>query len=532
MNTKVSISSIMKIVNILFLIVLENFIFDCGMGFFGTSFLLMSIFYTILFGGLQTGISKMVSIRNNKGLNSNASRILKPAVIYVMVVGILFCIIGFLAAETFCVGMWRTSFPVSIIQVMFLIFLVNGVIDVICGYQNGNGNAVIMNIANLLRMILPIITVFFILPVFSERGQKVSALLQNASATSAYMALAVTCVYLITSLITLIAVILLCIRMRMPKQEGRNVRSMDSKRMTYGGIFSSCIKISIHQLFPILSIAVVVFIYLHTAGKYNIDVENAFTNSGILFAKLLLPAVFILSVFSEYITREKYRLHMDYKKGDPKTALIRSEYMIKNSFFMLLPPSIILTFLADPFVKVFFTGQYNYSAKVLQAGGFLILLAGVVQTLNAIMKASDMEVPAFGIQFFSFVVQILFLILALNQSSAAGMSVIYSFYVYFAVQLVLNFMFLYRSIRFDLMDILMKLGKYGAAAIVMMVLFIILDKFVMMNVLLMLLSMFFGYLLYYLTLLALKAINKKDEMALKRTLNYYPVAFLRSRLRL
>ena len=108
----------------------------------------------------------------------------------------------------------------------------------------------------------------------------------------------------------------------------------------------------------------------------------------------------------------------------------------------------------------------------------------------------------------------------------------YSFYVYFAVQLVLNFMFLYRSIRFDLMDILMKLGKYGAAAIVMMVLFIILDKFVMMNVLLMLLSMFFGYLLYYLTLLALKAINKKDEMALKRTLNYYPIAFLRSRLRL
>ena len=38
-------------------------------------------------------------------------------------------------------------------------------------------------------------------------------------------------------------------------------------------------------------------------------------------------------------------------------------------------------------------------------------------------------------------------------------------------------------------------------------------------------DMFFGYLLYYLTLLALKAISKKDEMALKRTLNYYPVAF-------
>ncbi len=532
MNAKISISSIMKIVNILFLIVLENFVLDCGMGFLGTSFLLMAVFYTILFGGLQQGISKMVSIRNSKGLNSNASRILKPALIYVIVVGTTLFLFSFFAADAFCVKFWRTSFPASIIQVMFLILLVNGIIDVICGYQNGNNNAVILNIANLLRMILPIPVVLFMLPSFTRYGEKVAALLQNTSATSAYMALAIACVYLLTSVIVLLVVLLLCIRMRMPRQDGRNMRTMDSKKMMYGGIFSSSFKISIHQLFPLLSIATVFLIYLHIAGKYNVTVENVFINSGILFAKILLSAALILSIFSEYITKEKYRLHMDYRKQDPKTALIRSQYMIKNSFFMLLPPSIILTFLADPIVKVFFSGQYNYSAQVLQAGGFLVLFAGVTHALNAIMKASDMDLSALGIQALSFVVQILFLILSLNQSGAACMNIIYSFYVYFAIQVVLNFMILYRSIRFDLMDILMKLGKYGAASIVMMVLFIILDKFVMMNVFLIILSIFLGYLLYYLTLIALKAINKKDEMALKRTLNYYPVAFLRSRLRL
>lgn len=223
---------------------------------------------------------------------------------------------------------------------------------------------------------------------------------------------------------------------------------------------------------------------------------------------------------------------MDYRKEDPKTALIRSQYMIKNSFFMLLPPSVILTFLADPFVKVFFTGQYALAAKVLQAGGFLILFAGVVQALNAILKASDMELPALGIQVFGFVVQIIFLIVSLNRTNGNSIWILYSFYVYFGIQVIADFALLFRILRFDIMDILMKIGKYGAASIVMMVLFIILDKFVMMNVFLILLSMFFGYLLYYLTLLALKAISKKDEMALKRTLNYYPVAFLRSRLRL
>ena len=305
-----------------------------------------------------------------------------------------------------------------------------------------------------------------------------------------------------------------------------------SNFLLYSFAKSSCFKISIHQIFPVLSIATVVFLYLSIAGKFDIPVESVFINIGILFVKLLLPASFILFVFSEYIIREKYRLHMDYKKGDPKTALIRSQYMIKNSFFMLLPPSVILTFLADPLVKVFFSGQYNYSAKVLQTGGFLVLLAGVVHALNAIMKSSNMELPAFGMQFLAFAVQVIYLILSLNHTGADSMNIIYSFYVYYGVQLVFNFMCLYRNVRFDLMDILMKLGKYGAASIVMMVLFVILDKFVMMNVFLFLLSIFFGYLLYYLTLIALKAINKKDEMALKRTLNYYPVAFLRSRLRL
>ena len=82
------------------------------------------------------------------------------------------------------------------------------------------------------------------------------------------------------------------------------------------------------------------------------------------------------------------------------------------------------------------------------------------------------------------------------------------------------------------MDIGIKIGKCLAGAVAMMILFVILDKFVLMNVFFMFLSMFSGYLLYYLTILALKGVSKKDEATLKRTLNYFPVAFLKSRLRL
>lgn len=532
MNTKISISTITKIVNILFLIVLENFALDCGMGFFGASCLAIAILYTLLFNGLQSGISKIVSIRNNKGLNSNAKHILRPALIYVSVIGVNLTIIGLITAEAFCRNVWGTAYPAPVLQVVCLLFLLNGITDVLCGYQNGNGNAIVPNIANLLRMILPIPSSFFLLSSLNKYGDKAAALLKNTTVTSAYSALAVTCIYTFSSIVVLLVVIFLNIRLRVSHSDGKMMRTMDSKRVMYGGIFSSSFKIALNQLFPLFSVAVTALIYIQFSGKYGISPEKAFINIGALFVKLLLPVSFVFVIFSEYITREKYRLHMDFKKDDYKTATIRSQYMIKNSFFMLLPPAVILTFLADPFVKVFFTGQYTLSAKILQTGGFLVLLAGVVHALNAILKAADMEFAALGIQCVSFLVQILFLILMLSKSSGSSMSILYSFYLFYGFQLVLNFALVYRFIRLDLMDILMKLGKYGASAIVMMVLFIILDKFVLMNVFLILLSMFLGYLLYYLTLLALKGISKKDEMALKRTLNYYPVAFLKSRLRL
>lgn len=532
MNNRISLNSIFKIVNILFLIVLENFLFDCGMGFLGISLLFFAALYNVFFGGLQTGISKMVSMRNSKGLNSNAQIILKPALIYVGIVGILLCLISLVTAPAFCLKLTGTTFMAPILQVLSFVFLVNGITDAVCGYQNGNTNAVILHIATLLKTVLPILLIFVFFSPFKEYGNKVATLLKIDYVTNAYMALAVVCVYFFTSLIVLIAVLVLSVRLRLPKREGRNLRSMDTKKMTHGAVFTTAFKISLHQWFPVVSIFAAGLLYLYMAGKTEITAQRAFVNCGILFSRVFLPAAFILAIFSEYITREKYRLHNDYRKQDPKTAMIRTQYIIKNSFFMLLPPSVILTFLADPLVKVFYTGQYSYAAKVLQAAGFLVLCAGIAQALNAVMKAAGMDPEAFGTQILSFVVQLIFLGITLKSTNASFLYVVYSFYLFFGIQILFGFVLVYKKIRPDIMDILYKIGKYGAAAIVMMVLFIILDRFVMMNVLLMILSVILGYLLYYLTLIALRAISKKDEMALKRTLNYYPVAFLRSRLRL
>ena len=162
----------------------------------------------------------------------------------------------------------------------------------------------------------------------------------------------------------------------------------------------------------------------------------------------------------------------------------------------------------------------------------MLLLIGLVYATSNIIKAFEKEVMVWIVQGGSLIAQVIFLLIGFSGVKGDSMMIIYSFYFYYAIQLILFMVLILQQVRLDFFDILMKLGKYGVAGIVMMILFMILDKFITMNIFLFLLSIFFGYLLYYLTLIALHGISKKDEAALKKTLNYYPVHFLRSRLRL
>jgi len=282
----------------------------------------------------------------------------------------------------------------------------------------------------------------------------------------------------------------------------------------------------------VLSLAVSSLLYIKSVIQNELPIADAYRNIGILFTRILLPILLVMLLFAEYIAKEKHRLHIDYRKDEVKTMVVRTQYMIKNTFFMLIPPTMILIFLAGPVAKVFYKGQMVLATSYLKTGGCILLLAGLAYALGGIVSAYDKDKTVWLIQGVAFISQVIFLLAGFGKKGGDSMVLLYSFYLYFGIQICLLLGFVYGTARVDLLDILLKLGKYGVAGIIMMVLFMILERFVTMNLLLLFLSIFLGYLLYYLTLLALHGISKKDEAALKRTLNYYPVHFLRSRLRL
>ena len=428
--------------------------------------------------------------------------------------------------------LFKVTYPVPIIMLFCLLLVINGIIDVLCGYHSGNGNEGVVVIVDILKMILPVILSFFVIRIFKGYGNKIAALLKNEVVVDAYVAMGITCVYVCTALLIGIVLLILTIYTRKYTKADKTVRGIDSRRAVIGGFASINLHIMMNKIFAVLSLAFVMMAYIQSVIKAELPIETVYNNIGILFTRILLPILFVLLVFCEYVGKEKHRLHIDYHRDEIKTMVIRTQYMIKNTFFMLIPPTMIMVFLAESLAKAFFKGQSVLATTYLKNGGCLLLMAGHALVFAGIVSAYDREKTSWLIQGISFVSHIIFVLAGFAKNNGDSMLILYSFYLYFGIQICLYFILTYSIARVDMLDILLKLGKYGVAGIIMMVLYMILDRFVTMNPVLVFLSFFLGYLLYYLTLIALHGISKKDEAALKRTLNYYPVHFLRSRLRL
>lgn len=532
MNAKISMGSLTKIVNIIYLIILENFIFDGGLGFFCVPVFLYYVIYTLFFSSLQTVITRMVSVRNNKGLNGNSKRVVKPALGYVLVVGVIISLLLYLFIHTVAVKVFGTTYPIPVVMIFCVVLVFNGITDVLCGYHSGNGNDGIVRIIHVLKMVLPVLLSLILIQLFMDYGQKIEGLLKNDVVVHAYAAMGVACVYACTVILTTVVLFGLTLYTRKYTRVEKTVRGIDSRRSVMGGFTSVTLRIMLGKIFWILSLAGSVFAYLSSAKEIGFAVSDAFRNVGTMFARVLLPVLFVFILFSEYVSKEICRLRVDYNRDEVKQAVIRTQYMIKNTFFMLLPPTMIFVFLSGTVSKVFFNGNEVLASQYLKTGGFLLLLTGLAYVMGCIVSTFEKEKTVWLIQGISFIAQMVFLLIGLGNNNADSMIVLYSFYLFLCMQIVLLFVTAYTVVRMDLLDLLLKIGKYGVASIIMMVLFVILERAVSMNLLLAFLCMFLGYLLYYITLLALHALNKKDENALKRSLNYYPVHFLRTRLRL
>ena len=532
MKVNMSFSKITSVINIVFLIILENFAMDLGMGYFGISLLFMYLLYELLAGGVSSSIVKMVSARVGRDDTNGAARVFKAGLIYNLIVGGLVILFGFLFGNPIFHALSGSSYFGPVLIVLSFVFLVDGFLNVMTAYYSGTKNDALNFLIRILKTVLPIPVSFLILKVVSGYGRDVAALLKNPAVENAYFAIGISFTYLLAFLIVFLVAVFIMLKNHELFSVSGHQYGMDSKFHMILNFMAVSVRYSIRNIITLLALTFSILLYMALSLRHSGSSAAAVTTAGILFTRVLLPFYLLATLFSEYCGRERNRLHMDFLKGENRIACTRCQHMIKNTFFLFLPVAVACTFLSEPIVKVFYTGKYSASSVLLKKSGFLILCVGLCMTVIYILKGLTKERTALSLQFAGLAAQMISMFFLYRHFDGKAECIIFSFYIYYLVQIIPGFAIIFHEVRMNLLELLIKIGKYLLAALITTVLYVVLDRFIMMNVFLMILTFVMGYLVYYLTVIAVRGISKTDVQALKNTLAYLPVSFLTSRLHL
>lgn len=530
MKNNISLTRIIYFVNILFLIVLENFALDSGMGYLGLSVILVSFLFSAFIGDLNSGVEKMVVNRNNRGLNGSNGKVLRIGLLYHTSISVILTLAVLIFSSAVLKRNLGDSYSMPILILTVLAFTINGWINILTGYVKGNGNDSVYRLAEILKMILPVILAFPIVHFAGKHGKLVAGLLKTPVVENAYFAMGIAVTYVVSYFLILLVIFLISLKNHELFRSEKTLRVIDSGRSLFNNFQTITFQHLMSYLFPFLAVGAASLMYFLTSHKNGAATAELYSHTGILFSKIYLPVCLVLTVFSSYVENEQKKMRIDLHNEERKTVVIRCQHLLKNTFFLLLPPALVYTFLGDPFSKVFFTGNYKLSSLLIRKSGMLILMAGLVYVLHNILRCFIKEYLITAVEALSFLIQIISLGILLRKNGGGITAVIISFYINLGIQLIVCALILYRMVRLNLTGLLVSLGKFIAGAAALSLVFIILDRFIMMNVFLLILSIVLGYLVYYLTVIVLKGVTRRDIQSMKRTLNYYPLQFLSSRL--
>ncbi len=516
-----------RISYIVFYMLLGYFTKDCGVGFYFIPFLLYGSIYFVCMDSLMATVSKMVSVRNYRGLHESSKRVLSYGIIYSLLISIVAFLVFYISGEFILKRLIGSSVPVLIIKCFAVYFTLKAFANCIIGYIRGKGYNSIYHIYLLINGFLLMLLCPFVIKFCYGYGEKVAALLKNNLFAYIFGVAGAIAVQIFALLIaTLVSGILYIKSNKHPiGEEYNSMRGVENRRNFFSNLFSVTVSSFSNYIFSILTFCVICFIYLISAVKAGMNTYEISVNTGIIFGKYLLICAFPICIYLEYIKYEKTKIHNAFIKEEPNNVRFRAQNIIKNCLFLLLPITVIVITLANPIVRIFFDGKMDIVVKMLYRGGVLIFLAGATLSCKNILFGIQKKYTAMICGLISFLLTLLFSFL-LHKYKVDSFNIIYSLIIFYLVDTVLLFSALFKLISLNLRDIISRSIKIILALIAMIVCEIILDKLLVMNIFLLILSVLIGYIIYYAVNILLKNLNKRDIQSLKGSFLYIPLSFI------
>lgn len=517
---------IKRIIFLIFLLVAGYLTGDTGTGLLLAGFSVFSLIFVLLFGGVEDTVYKMVTVRKNKGFDSQAAKIFHFGLSYALVLGALVAVIMWFGSLKLSELVFGYPIMQSILGFFGILFLLLGLYSVLRGYTKACGYEGILFITDIVESIILIVGGVFITRFFSAYGTKVAAVLKDDIYTNLNGTIGVMitlCISVFVSSLIMLVVILLY-------AGGRIVdtgRAVNVKKNFKRSFIKTCVLSRAENIFTVLAYFVAILMYVRKSHSLDLNAAPVFAEVGLVIYKLFVFVFVIIVPYMAYSNREKRKVKNDVAKEEHKTVRMRSLYYIKNTMFMILPATATMITLAKPIVGVFCSGLMNEGVVILRKGGILILLIALSICFKNILKGVGQELLFYAGQGISFVTMLVFLYSSLNVNTDISYVVLALVIYYLALDVITGFLAI-RMVGLNIYDLGIRVGKPIGAVLLLVLIEAMIDKFMILSWPLFILTVAVGYVVYFVACGFLGCITIKDVNSLKGTITYYP-AFITER---
>ncbi len=517
-----------RILNLIFWMIIGYLAGDLGFGFYFISFMVFYLAASLLTGGIKIAVAKMVEVRRQKGLYHNCKLVFRYGLLYCLVSGLLVCTGLWLFSGTILNILIGYRLPESVLSIFGIYFFVNSIKSCIMGYFQGKGDVYVCIVGEIIGCIVMVA----LAPVFITRmylyGMKVATLLKQPMYANINGVIGAILAQCIAGTVCILAVL---IGDRIAGTVGRNmydsVKGLDNIRSIYLNFFKINGMYIIDKIFPLLSIAGVTFIYIRNAYSMSFEEREVFIRLGVWGGKYLIVMAFLMIFFIEYVDRECKSIRIDISRDELKNVYTRTVYLIKNSFFILVPVALFVIIMAKPIVTIFFDGRMSLGITLLRAGGIIFLFFGLTHMCKGILNAHKMTLYSVAGSVLGLAVTIAFAF-ATKGTEADPLSLIYALLAGYLVQAVAMLAVVYLHSKPDIIDIGYKLAKIFIGSALFSGVLAVMDNFLIMNPIFLIITIAVSYGVYYVTIAVLKGLTKRDINSLKGTIAYYPAYFIGS----
>ena len=509
-------SIISRIVGLLYRVPLKAIIGKMGNNYYGTAFEIYSIILIISSYSLPLAVSKLVATRMEMGQVKNTMKVLKGALLFAFISGGIFMTVVFFGADFFT-GLLQTPLASVALRVLAPVILIVAVLGVFRGFFQGlhtmMPSAVSQIIEQIINAIVSVVAAYFLFGY----GMKIGGVLGDSDEyAAAYGAAGGTLGTALGALAALLFVLFIYF-IFYKKFKRRVIRDHKPMKESYGTIF----KILIMTIIPVLLSTTLynissildqgIFKNIVTLQGYDKKLIGEWWGVYTGQYKVLINVP--ISIASAMAASSVPTLTAAYQRQDKKQ--IRYQIHSATRFIMIIafPCTVGMAVLGGPIMMFLFADADPISAQMMTYGAISILFYSLSTLSNGLLQGINrLRIPVQNAAI-ALVLQALFLIGALELFDLNIFAVVYANAFYAFCMCVLNHIAVvrYSGVHQNIMTTYIL--PFTASAIMGVAVFLVyqgLHFVTKSNSISCVLGIIFGGIVYFVVLLLIRGIGKKE----------------------